>query len=81
MNNKFDVIQVGLGPMGKIITNLLIKRKNINYMKVLIGKYNTIASRADIGKVNNHIATIFHNPFFMGAPLAFDNPTNEATSI
>ncbi|MHA2182729.1 MAG: hypothetical protein ACXAAH_15015 [Promethearchaeota archaeon] len=30
MKNKFDVIQVGLGPMGKIITNLLLRRKNIN---------------------------------------------------
>lgn len=44
MNNKFDVIQVGLGPMGKIITNLLCKRKNINLKGVvdinpqLIGK-------------------------------------------
>ena len=35
MNNKFDVIQVGLGPMGKIITNLLIKRKNINLKGVV----------------------------------------------
>ncbi|MHA1986483.1 MAG: NAD(P)H-dependent amine dehydrogenase family protein [Promethearchaeota archaeon] len=30
MNNKFDVIQIGLGPMGKIIANLLNKRKNVN---------------------------------------------------
>lgn len=30
MKAKFDVVQVGLGPMGKIITNLLNKRKNIN---------------------------------------------------
>ncbi|MFX1386956.1 MAG: hypothetical protein ACFE9M_07055 [Promethearchaeota archaeon] len=29
MNKRFTVIQVGLGPMGKIITNLLLKRKNI----------------------------------------------------
>ena len=44
MNKKFDVIQVGLGPMGKIIINLLCKRKNINLKGVvdinpqLIGK-------------------------------------------
>ncbi len=30
MGKEFNVIQVGLGPMGKLITNLLIKRKNIN---------------------------------------------------
>ncbi|MHA2035709.1 MAG: NAD(P)H-dependent amine dehydrogenase family protein [Promethearchaeota archaeon] len=35
MNNKFRVIQVGLGPMGKIITKLLIKRKNINLIGVI----------------------------------------------
>ena len=35
MNNKFDVIQVGLGPMGKIITNLLCKRGNINLKGVV----------------------------------------------
>jgi hypothetical protein len=29
MHKKFDIIQVGLGPMGKIITNLLLQRKNI----------------------------------------------------
>ena len=29
MKKKFTAIQVGLGPMGKIITNLLLKRKNI----------------------------------------------------
>jgi len=30
MNNKFDVIQVGLGPMGRLIANLILKRENIN---------------------------------------------------
>jgi len=30
MKEKFTVIQVGLGPMGKIITSLLLKRKNIS---------------------------------------------------
>jgi 4-hydroxy-tetrahydrodipicolinate reductase len=35
LNNKFDVIQVGLGPMGKIITILLEKRKNINLKGVI----------------------------------------------
>jgi len=35
MNNKFVVVQVGLGPMGKIITNLLNKRKNVNLKGVI----------------------------------------------
>ncbi|MFX1374840.1 MAG: dihydrodipicolinate reductase [Promethearchaeota archaeon] len=35
MNEKFDVIQVGLGPMGKIITKVLLKRKNINLLGVI----------------------------------------------
>ena len=30
MKNKFDVVLVGLGPMGKIIARLLIKRENIS---------------------------------------------------
>lgn len=44
MNKQFDIIQVGLGPMGRIIANLLIQRKNINLKGVvdidpqLIGK-------------------------------------------
>ncbi|MFX0105479.1 MAG: dihydrodipicolinate reductase, partial [Candidatus Hodarchaeota archaeon] len=29
MNKSFTVIQVGLGPMGRLITSLLLKRKNI----------------------------------------------------
>ncbi|UCC21243.1 MAG: hypothetical protein JSV62_08195 [Promethearchaeota archaeon] len=44
MKKKFNVIQVGLGPMGRIIANLLLTRKNINLIGVndidpkLIGK-------------------------------------------
>lgn len=30
MNRKFEVIQIGLGPMGKIIASLLLKRKNVD---------------------------------------------------
>ena len=30
MESEINVIQVGLGPMGQLITNLLLKRKNIN---------------------------------------------------
>ncbi|MFX1489277.1 MAG: dihydrodipicolinate reductase [Promethearchaeota archaeon] len=30
MNKKFKVVQVGLGPMGRIITSLLLKRNNID---------------------------------------------------
>lgn len=29
MNKRFDVIQVGFGPMGRIITTLLLKRENL----------------------------------------------------
>ncbi|UCD01681.1 MAG: Gfo/Idh/MocA family oxidoreductase, partial [Promethearchaeota archaeon] len=35
MNKGFTVIQVGLGPMGKLITSLLIKRKNIELKGVV----------------------------------------------
>jgi len=35
MKKKFDVIQVGLGPMGKIITKLLIQRENIRLRGVI----------------------------------------------
>ncbi|MHA2253128.1 MAG: NAD(P)H-dependent amine dehydrogenase family protein [Candidatus Kariarchaeaceae archaeon] len=32
MNKQFNVVQVGLGPMGILVTNLLITRKNINLL-------------------------------------------------
>jgi 4-hydroxy-tetrahydrodipicolinate reductase len=32
---KFNVVQVGLGPMGKIITKLILKRENINLKGVI----------------------------------------------
>ncbi|MFX0022282.1 MAG: hypothetical protein ACFE9S_08135 [Candidatus Hermodarchaeota archaeon] len=35
MNKKFDIIQVGLGPMGKLITNLLLKRNNIHLKGII----------------------------------------------
>ncbi|MFX1571397.1 MAG: dihydrodipicolinate reductase [Promethearchaeota archaeon] len=35
MNKKFDVIQVGFGPMGRIIANLLITRRNINLRGII----------------------------------------------
>ncbi|MFX0027243.1 MAG: hypothetical protein ACFE8M_12585, partial [Candidatus Hermodarchaeota archaeon] len=35
MNNKFNVIQVGLGSMGKIIAKLFLERKNINLKAVI----------------------------------------------
>ncbi|MFW9819412.1 MAG: hypothetical protein ACFFE5_07365 [Candidatus Thorarchaeota archaeon] len=35
MNKKFTVIQVGLGPMGKLITKLLLKRNNIHLKGVV----------------------------------------------
>jgi len=30
MSKKYTVIQVGLGPMGRLITNLLLERKNLS---------------------------------------------------
>ena len=35
MNTKFNVIQVGLGPMGRIIAKLFLERKNINLKAVI----------------------------------------------
>lgn len=35
MNAKFKVIQVGLGPMGRIIARLFLERKNINLKAVI----------------------------------------------
>ncbi|MFX0081030.1 MAG: hypothetical protein ACFE94_04680 [Candidatus Hodarchaeota archaeon] len=35
MKKPFDIVQVGLGPMGKIITKLLLQRKNINLRGVI----------------------------------------------
>jgi 4-hydroxy-tetrahydrodipicolinate reductase len=35
MNKKFEVAQVGLGPMGKIIARLLLKRENISLSGVV----------------------------------------------
>jgi len=35
MNAKFDVIQVGLGPMGRLIAKLLLERKNVNLKAVI----------------------------------------------
>jgi hypothetical protein len=35
MKRQYDVIQIGLGPMGKIIAELMLKRKNINLKAVI----------------------------------------------
>ena len=35
MNEKFTIIQVGLGPMGKLITRLLLKRGNLHLKGVV----------------------------------------------
>jgi 4-hydroxy-tetrahydrodipicolinate reductase len=35
MNKKYTIIQVGFGPMGKLITKLLLKRKNIDLKGVV----------------------------------------------
>ena len=35
MGKEYNVIQVGLGPMGKIIAKLLLKRKNVNLKGVI----------------------------------------------
>ena len=54
MKNQFDVIQVGFGPMGKIIVTLLLQRKNLRLRGVidinpqLVGK--KVSEFLDIGK-------------------------------
>ena len=35
MKNQFNIIQVGLGPMGKLITKLLLQRKNLSLRGVI----------------------------------------------
>ncbi len=35
MGEKFNVIQVGFGPMGQLVTKLLLKRENINLLGVV----------------------------------------------
>ncbi|PWI48023.1 hypothetical protein CEE45_08975 [Candidatus Heimdallarchaeota archaeon B3_Heim] len=35
MTKGFNIVQIGLGPMGKLITSLLISRKNINLLGVV----------------------------------------------
>ena len=45
MNEKFDIIQVGFGPMGRIITSLLLKRKNINLRGVIDINPNIIGKK------------------------------------
>ncbi|HEC40505.1 hypothetical protein LCGC14_1503270 [marine sediment metagenome] len=35
MNKKFDIVQVGLGPMGRLIAHLILKRKNLNLVGVI----------------------------------------------
>ncbi|MHA2006357.1 MAG: NAD(P)H-dependent amine dehydrogenase family protein [Promethearchaeota archaeon] len=54
MNKKFDVIQVGLGPMGVILVKLILKRKNLKLKGIvdidpqLIGKkLNTLLNIED----------------------------------
>ncbi|MFW9999359.1 MAG: hypothetical protein ACFE9Q_07920 [Candidatus Hodarchaeota archaeon] len=58
MNKKFSVIQIGLGPMGKLITILLLKSKNINVIGVvdiapkLVGKnLNKIFNEIDDSEI------------------------------
>ncbi len=35
MNKKFGIVQVGLGPMGRLIAHLILKRKNLNLIGVI----------------------------------------------
>ncbi|MHA2075628.1 MAG: Gfo/Idh/MocA family oxidoreductase, partial [Candidatus Hodarchaeales archaeon] len=35
MSTKFNVVQVGLGPMGRLVTKLLIERENINLIDAI----------------------------------------------
>ncbi len=63
-----------------MINFIEIHFRNVGYIRRLIGKYRIIERIAAIGKVNNQITMIFHNPFFIGVLLAFESPTNDATS-
>lgn len=35
MKKKFNVVQVGLGPMGRLVVKLLLKRKNIDFKGIV----------------------------------------------
>ncbi|MFX1328895.1 MAG: Gfo/Idh/MocA family oxidoreductase [Promethearchaeota archaeon] len=47
MSKEFDVLQVGFGPMGRLIAKLLIKRKNINLKGVVDINPNLIGRKID----------------------------------
>ncbi len=63
MSNEFNVIQIGLGPMGKLITKLLLKRKNIILKGVIdinpqlvgekLSKFYDLGDQADLIIKNN----------------------------
>ena len=35
MSKKFNVIQVGFGPMGQLVTKLLLRRENVNFLGIV----------------------------------------------
>ncbi len=47
MSKQFDVLQVGFGPMGKLIAKLLIERKNINLIGVVDINPKLIGQKVD----------------------------------
>ena len=49
MKNKFDVVQVGLGPMGKIIAHLILKRANLSLKGVV--DIDPILKGKDLGEL------------------------------
>ncbi|MHA1212010.1 MAG: NAD(P)H-dependent amine dehydrogenase family protein [Candidatus Heimdallarchaeota archaeon] len=63
MTGKFNVIQVGFGPMGQIVTKMLLKRKNINLVGVVdidptfknksVKKLLQITGKADLNVVDD----------------------------
>ncbi|MFX0027758.1 MAG: dihydrodipicolinate reductase [Candidatus Hermodarchaeota archaeon] len=57
MNEKFKIIQIGFGPMGRIITTLLVKRKNIELRGIIDINPDISGKRLskflEVGKENN----------------------------
>ncbi|MFX1425078.1 MAG: dihydrodipicolinate reductase [Promethearchaeota archaeon] len=57
MNEKFKIIQIGFGPMGRIITTLLVKRKNIQLRGIIDINPDISGKRLskflEVGKENN----------------------------
>ncbi|MFX1503628.1 MAG: hypothetical protein ACFFDH_21890 [Promethearchaeota archaeon] len=90
MSKLFDVIQVGLGPMGKLITSLLLKRENINLKGVvdinpqLIGKkLNELLGMEDVLDIviESNLETIISKVKFDVAIIATSSSLEKVAPI